>query len=453
MSEKFQKSKLEKGEEMDVNSYVPTTKTKKRVKITRVITTLLAAALIFVGGAATAWYSLDREIRMLVKVKNTIDEEYYKEIDDDAFYDAIFDAVNGQLDPYSEYMTADEYASSSNSLNGKYIGVGVSFHASDIERGKMKITRVAGNSPAENAGVAAGDYITGFGKTDTELTQSEDYDAFVAFLNERAEGELFYLQIQRGEESKIVSLSRRSYVENYVFYRSKTTSYGFTGEDAGTLTAREDVLDCLPEDTAYIRLTRFGGDAAASFGKAMDAFKEEGKKNLVVDLRGNGGGYLSVMQEIASYFCKNSNRDKPLAAIADYGEKEEKFYADGNYYREYFTEKSRVYILADSDTASASECLIGVMVDYGATAYSDILLVERNGVAKTYGKGIMQSYFPLSLSGDMMKLTTARVCWPVTKTCIHDRGVLPEDGAKTVAEGDTAEEELIAAISTFFSGS
>ena len=444
------KSTSKKQAKTGVNAYMPTTKEKKGRKIGRVVSTALACVLFFGGGAASVWFSLDKEIRTLIKVKNTIDAEYYEEISDEAFYDAIFDAVNDQLDPYSQYLTATEYAQSTNSLNGKYIGVGVSFYTSDVEQGKMKIARVAGNSPAENAGLMAGDFITGFGKTPESLTQSEDYDAFVAFLNTCADGETLYLQAQRGEEKLLVALSRESYVENYVFYRSKTTSYGFTGEDATTLTARSDAFSCLPEDTAYIRLTRFGGEAVESFGIAMSVFKEEGKKNLVVDLRGNGGGYLSVMQGIASYFCKSSNEKKPVAAIADYGEKEEVFNAYGNYYWEYFTDESRICILADSNSASASECLIGVMVDYGATAYSDICLVERGGVAKTYGKGIMQSYFPLSLSGDMMKLTTARVCWPVTKTCIHDRGVLPEDGAKTSAEYAVAEEELSAAISALF---
>ena len=437
-------------EEKGVNAYLPATKEKKRGKIGRVVATALACVLFFGGGAASVWFSLDKEIRTLIKVKNTIDEEYYKEIDDEAFYDAIFDAVNGQLDDYSEYMTASEYTQSSNSLNGKHIGVGVSFYKSDIEQGKMKIAKVSGNSPADNAGLLAGDCITGFGKTPESLTLSEDYDAFVAFLDTCAEGETLYLQAQRGEENVLVSLSRQSFVENYVFYRSKTTSYGFTGKDATTLTERTDALTCLPDDTAYIRLARFGGEAVESFGIAMSVFKEEGKKNLVVDLRGNGGGYMSVMQGIASYFCKNSNERKPVAAVADYGEKEEVFKAQENYYWDYFKDESRVYILADSNSASASECLIGVMVDYGAARYEDICLVERNGVAKTYGKGIMQAYFPLNLSGDKIKLTTARVCWPVTKTCIHDRGVLPEDGAKTSAEYAVAEEELSAAISALF---
>ena len=98
--------------------------------------------------------------------------------------------------------------------------------------------------------------------------------------------------------------------------------------------------------------------------------------------------------------------------------------ASGNVYDEYFATDSQVYVLADSASASASECLLGVLIDYGTVDYARICLSERAGVAKTYGKGIMQVTFPLSIArGDALKLTTARVLWPSEK-CIHDRGIL-----------------------------
>ena len=437
-------------DEMGMNADMPPTKEKKTGKITRIFIALSLAILFFFSGMATFWLALDGEMRTLVKLKNAIDNKYYKEIGNDEFYGAIFDAVNEQLDPYSYYMTGEEYAASTNDLNGRRIGIGVSFYTADIEAGRMKLARVCGNSPAEEAGLTVGSYITGFGKTELEITQSEDYTEFSTFLSQFGEGEVFYLQAQTAGNVKVVPITKEAYVENYVFYRSKTTSYGFTGKNATDLTERDDSLSCLPSDTAYIRLAQFGGEAVESFGIAMSVFKQENKKNLVLDLRGNGGGYLSVMQGISAYFCKNSEESRPVAQIADFGEREERYLASGNYYWEYFTGESRICILADSGSASASECLIGVMVDYGAVSYEDICLSERDGVAKTYGKGIMQSYFSLGLSGDMMKLTTAEIRWPVTKTSIHGRGVLPEDGTKTVKEGATDEEELAAAIGVLF---
>ena len=91
------------------------------------------------------------------------------------------------------------------------------------------------------------------------------------------------------------------------------------------------------------------------------------------------------------------------------------------------------------------------MVDYGAVSYQDIWLAERNGEARTFGKGIMQTtYSLLSGNGDAVKLTTARICWPLSKKCIHGVGVLPSDGAKTVAEDADVEKELINAISLLY---
>jgi carboxyl-terminal processing protease len=243
-------------------------------------------------------------------------------------------------------------------------------------------------------------------------------------------------------------MSRQAYVENYLFYRTSTTAYSFGGKKAKDLQTLGEPLACLDEDTAYIRLTQFAGDADERFDELMNLFKEEGKKHLVLDLRDNGGGYLDIMQGIAKYFTKNTTENRPLAVIADYGEIQKGFNAKGNLYNDYFTEDSHIYVLADNGTASASECLIGFMVDYGAVDFSDICLIERNGAAKTYGKGIMQTTFLMGLTGDAIRLTTAEIRWPVSNRSIHDRGVLPEDGAKSVPANHYGDGEIESALTT-----
>jgi hypothetical protein len=81
------------------------------------------------------------------------------------------------------------------------------------------------------------------------------------------------------------------------------------------------------------------------------------------------------------------------------------------------------------------------MLDYQTISYGDICLSERDGVAKTYGKGIMQTTYPLSIfSGDAVKLTTAQLFWPITQKSIHGVGVLPTDGTKTVRENYQEDE-------------
>ncbi len=430
-----------------VNAYLPPSKRKKRKWLTAVLAVGLAFVFFALGGL-TVWFSLDKEARMLIKIKTALQKHYYQEIGDDEFYDALFQAVNHDLlDAYSQYMTADEYRASKDDMAGKRIGVGIVFSTrNENDEEQMLVIRVSGNSPAEAAGVQAGDYLTAFGKTQSEMTYSEKFDDFSNFLNGMQEGEEFVVGIRRGVENQVVKMSRQAYVENYLFYRTSTSAYTFSGKNADELTEQDNRLSCLDEDTAYIRLVQFAGEVSERFEELMQLFKEQGKKNLVLDLRDNGGGYLDIMRDLAKYFCKDATEKKPLAVIADYGEQKEYFYVKGNVYHEYFSDDSRIYVLADGGTASASECLIGCMVDYGATAFSDICLIERGGVAKTYGKGIMQTTYYLGAQGDAIKLTTAQIHWPVSKRSIHGRGVLPEDGAKTVKGSLYGDAEIAAAI-------
>ena len=136
--------------------------------------------------------------------------------------------------------------------------------------------------------------------------------------------------------------------------------------------------------------------------------------------------------------------------MADYGERKEAFAANGNYFSEYFLSTSRITVLADEYTASASECLIGCMYDYGAIGFDDICLSQRGEEVKTIGKGIMQTTYPFINGTGAAKLTTATVHWPLSNRCIHGRGILPEDGALQVAENVDFEAELNAALTVLF---
>lgn len=427
----------------------PVKKKTKKQRVAACLTALFIALCSFLAGAFVNYLTLDSEMRTLLKLKERIQKSYYQEVSDEEFYDVLFNAVSEDLlDEYSWYLSSDEYKESQEQAAGKQSGLGLVFSTGKEGVEQMRVVRVCGNSPAEAANIVAGEYIVGFGASETELKEGLYFDDFSAFLSGYDAGENFYVKVRSlTGETRLVTLAKSDYVENYVFYRTNTTAYRFIGEDALTPTATGAPLTCLAADTAYIRLTQFNGAAAEEFDGAMKLFAEQGKKNLALDLRGNGGGYLDIMLKIARYFCKTATSGKPIIAVADYGEKTESFSADGNYYGRYFDENSRITVLADNQTASASECLIGCMLDYGAIAYSDICLAERDGVAKTYGKGIMQTTYPLAgFNGDAVKLTTARICWPVSKKCIHGVGVLPSDGARTVAENIDTEAELVAAI-------
>lgn len=420
-------------------------------KTWKIIGMVALAIVIFLLGVLTQWLLIEPEMRALIKVKDKIDAEYYDGVSNESFYDAIFDAVNNEvLDEYSCYMTADEYAAATSASDGNRSGIGLVFYTGTEDSPQMQIVRVCGNSPAEKAGFCVGDCIIGFGKDKTSLQESVLFSAFSKFLSALGADVPFFVKAQTKTGERLFTLQKSAYVENYVFYRTSGNAYSFTTGKNVTAVACGEPLSALPSDTAYIRLIQFEGNAAAAFDRAMAQFKADGKKNLVLDLRENGGGDMRVLQSVAKYFCKGATAKKPTVAIADYGESKKNFYADGNVYSTYFAADSRICVLADCYTASASECLLGCMLSYGATTYADICLTEIDGQAKTFGKGIMQTTYPLSLfEQDAVKLTTARICWP-NGNCIHGRGILAADGTKTVARSYGGETELTTALERLF---
>lgn len=411
------------------------------------------AFVFFMLGACTFWFSLDKGMRKLIWLKDRIDKDYYQDIPDDTFYSTLYGAINDDLlDSYSCYMTTDEFVANNQSMAGNRSGIGVYIRVNkEGEENYMRITRVVGNSPAEKAGVLDGDEIIGFGRTESSIVDSKVYDDYSAFSKTVDIGETFLVKVLRGEEERLLTITKELYLESYVSYRTATASYCFPQSEQGvTISETNNPLPSLPQNTGYIRLLQFSGKADEEFALAMEKWKADGNTNLVLDLRSNGGGYVDTMREISRYFPKNSKASKPLAIIADTGKSEKRYYACGNDYDKYFQEDSRICVLADRNTASASEGLLGFMLDYGAISYADICLIEQDGVAKTYGKGIMQTTFHLDwLEKDAVRLTTAELRWPVSKKSIHSRGILPEDGTKTVQETLEKDGEICAALAAF----
>ena len=414
------------------------------------IMSVILATGVFFAGFFVRQGTLDEGMQTLLRVKDTIQREYYEDVSDDEFYDVIFDAINENLlDDYSHYMTSEEYAKVRSDASGAQSGIGLVLYTGG---GNVQISRVIGNSPAETAGMLSGDIVTRYG-VDGNMQDATTTEAFTAFVKEVSADTAIAIEVERAGQTVSLSVKKQAYVEGYVFYRTKTSAYRCTGVKAIDFKEGGMPLTTLPEDTAYIRLTAFNGNATKQFKSAMERFKTDGKKHLILDLRANGGGYMDILQDIARYFCKSSKKLLPLIAIADYGEKQQKYYASGNDYDDYFKADSKIYVIADSGTASASEVLLGAMLDYGATVPANVYLTTRNDVTKTYGKGIMQTTYPFGLGSgqDAIKLTTAKLFWPVSGTCIHGRGYLPDDGAKTVAQGETEDQEVEAVITAISS--
>ena len=107
----------------------------------------------------------------------------------------------------------------------------------------------------------------------------------------------------------------------------------------------------------------------------------------------------------------------------------------------------KIAVLADENTASASECLIGAMMDYGSMTEETLVITKNGDTARTYGKGIMQTTYVNPTGGDALKLTTAYIYWPVSHTSIHGTGIRTAEANEIVPGGFGTDRELDRAVS------
>ncbi len=434
-------------EKQSVNA---TTKEKRYRVVIIVLSVLLALSIALSAVLATGKSAQMRWVAQAIK------DHYYVDYSTARIYEAMTSgrlyyntSGTGLLDRYSAFYTAEEYAQIKNQNNGSQIGIGIGVSNNCV-------LRVCGNSPADKAGIQMGMYFAGFGDSESEMIYTDNYSAFTAFLKEKEEDETFCLYMTedaQGSNGEIYEVAKRNYTQSYVSYASASTAYSFRSapeEESLSLQALDRSIPALPEDTAYIKLDQFYGAAASQLEETLKIFRAEGKTKLILDLRNNGGGYMSVMRGIVSFFTKEAEGSRPLAAVVKYKDgTTEKEYATSNSFYRYFDDNTQIYVLANYNTASASECLLGAMLDYGAIDYEDIYLSEIGGIARSYGKGIMQNTYTNSALGCAIKLTVARIYWPLSGTTIHDRGILPKDGANTVVTSNAAvfgDPELLTVV-------
>ena len=163
--------------------------------------------------------------------------------------------------------------------------------------------------------------------------------------------------------------------------------------------------------------------SAGQFNYAMKHFAQTNKKNLILDLRNNGGGFLSILTSIVSHFISDNNTSTPIISYAENKE--------GNKMAEYFsqpTKKSKynfenIIVLVNSGSASASEALVGAMLDYDRENVLKVVVEGNNGVYSSYGKGIMQDTIVAKNNRQALKLTTAKIFWPLSGISIHKIGI------------------------------
>ncbi len=431
----------------------------------------IAGAGVFWSGWLTHYFSQNDRMKSLNFFLNNYDEYYFETRDGEGDKNVTKILADAILDRYSEFYTAEEYAKETKSSRGEKKGLGLTF-LSD----KFSIYSVGGNSPAEKAGVKEGGEVVGykFSESETYTETGDDkrsaLNDFIEKANKQQSG-VIYLKIKYKNAEKAVEyrLEKAEYNESYVYYADQSGYFGYAGEKELAFYKMGEAADfgfTLGEKTGYVKLTQFNGlsggtlGGTGQFAGALEKFKQNGKTRLILDLRGNGGGFMSILCDVASYLCNFDGNGALCQKAIDKNDNLQLFDMPASKYKNYNFEK--IAVLADEGSASASEALIGAMLDYdkksGLNAVSVILSPSQNEngetVYKSYGKGIMQSTFINPLSGEAVKLTTAKIQWPVSGICIHGTGVTPalsENGYKVFCAGGNGVADAISAADEYFS--
>lgn len=372
-----------------------------------------------------------------------------EDLSGDELIKAVVDSALKE-DKYAEYYTAKEYSVIKSEDRGAYEGLGMSVYTK--KSGKFNtVYSVTLNSPAEKAGLAAGDVILAASYDGGEYkTLNRDYDVEEFLHDNPGAGECKFKVKREGVfGEKEFTVKRAAYNASYVKLYVKEGSFVISTDKKTELSPREDRIEGLPSDAAVIRFTRFSGNAAEQFKVAAEYLKNNGKTKLVLDMRENGGGQMTVLENIAGYLIDNGGKKSTVSICRGKSEKHTEVFSTK--FNAYLSFLNKTVVIANENTASASEALIGAMLYYGAAerddnfSLNDLVIVKREGEEKasTYGKGIMQTTYNL-VGGSALKLTTAKIYWPDGETCIHETGIVAtEENSVTAANAMARALEIL----------
>ena len=310
---------------------------------------------------------------------------YVDVIDEDTIAEKTIAAMLKQLDPHSTYLPPHEAQQTLETLSGKFDGIGIQINM--LEDTLFVVQTVVGG-PSEKAGILPGDRII-----------SVD-DSIVAGVKLAVNDIITMLRGKRGSKVSI-GIMRRGVAEpiSFTITRDKIPVNSI------------DATYMLDDTTGYIRLSRFAESSAEEMEKAVKSLRKEGMRNLILDLQGNGGGYLNVAVKIADMFL---DKDQLIVYTEGRNVRRAQEIATGNT----LLPDERVVVMVDELSASASEILAGALQDWDRA-----VIVGR----RPFGKGLVPR--PITMPDkSLLRLTVARYHTP-TGRCIQRPYVKGENEA------------------------
>ena len=315
----------------------------------------------------------------LASFRSVLEEKYMGEIDDEALIEgAIKGYVSALGDPYTTYYTKEEMDELMEETTGNYVGIGI-YMTLDLENNAIYVVKPMEGSPAEEAGIQAGDLIT---KVDGKEYSGEELDqASNAIKGE--EGTTVKLEILRDGETQELEVERRKIVVSHIVEKKF-------------------------DNVGYLLIEDFDGGCAKEFEEKYKELESQGIDRLIIDLRNNGGGVVDEAVSIADMLL---DKDDTILITKDKKGNEEITKSEHNP-----TITMPVVVLTNGYSASASEILVGALQDN-----------ERATIVgtKTYGKGVIQEVDRLN-DGSGLKITIEEY-YKKNKNEINKVGIEPDE--------------------------
>lgn len=315
------------------------------------------------------------KFKKLFSIRDELYLKYDGEIDEDKLVDGAIKGMTEALgDPYTVYMTKEEAEEFNSKMQGNFSGVGIQL---DIKDDKIVVVTPIEGSPAEKAGVQKGDVIL---KVDNNDVLAKEYDKAVAMI--------------RGEKGTEVTLT---------LYREDKGNFDVKLK-RDTITMKSVKGEIIGSGVAYITISSFDEHTDKEFLDTLTDLRSKGMKGIILDLRGNPGGYMHTAVAVASQFIE---KDKVIVSTKDkYNQEEQALSQGGDYIN------TPMVVLIDGGTASAAEIVSGALKDYKA---ADLV------GTKTFGKGVVQR--PLEMEdGTLLKVTVSKWYTPEGNN-IHKNGI------------------------------
>ncbi|KRE93138.1 hypothetical protein ASG89_06435 [Paenibacillus sp. Soil766] len=341
---------------------------KKAVKATLALASALAVVM--------PVSAMAQEDLQTVIVRKTLVENHVSGVTLEALENqSIEQMIAGLKDPYTVLFTPQDYGQFSNTLENSFEGIGCVIGLDD--KG-VYVSKTIPGSPAEAAGLLPDDYIRA---VDGVAASTTSIDAVRSKIIGVA-GTKVKVTVLRGDKEITFELTRQAVNSPEVYSKSFTNGVG------------------------YIQITDFSDEADDEFDKQLSALQAKGLKSLILDVRDNPGGYLETARNIAKHFVKEGvlihtkNRDGVDDPVA---------FQDGN------PLAIPVYILANENSASASEVLSGALQDYGVAKVIGM---------QTFGKGSVQQLFELP-DQSVLKVTVEEYLTPKMRK-VNKVGITPD---------------------------